>query len=79
MIQENLPSRRTFLVRFSNTAAPGAGIHRGRIEHIPTGRTARFTSLQDFDKFVENILADENGQYPGNNQVTPENGDTPCL
>ncbi len=62
MKEESLPSRRTFLLRFSSTAQPQDGIHRGRIEHIPSGRTARFTSLQSIDDFVQNILADENGQ-----------------
>ncbi len=62
MTEEHLPSRRTFLLRFSSAAEPQAGIHRGRIEHISTGRTARFTSLQNIDDFVQDILADENAQ-----------------
>ena len=70
MTEEHLPSRRTFLLRYSDSANPVAGIHRGRIEHIPTGRTARFTSLQSIDEFVQDILADENGQESGNNRVT---------
>ena len=70
MTEEHLPSRRTFLLRFSDSAEPSAGIHRGRIEHIPSGRTARFTSLQSIDEFVRDILADENGQQSGDNHVT---------
>ena len=62
MKEESLPSSRTFLLRFSSTAQPQNGIHRGRIEHIPSGRTARFTSLQSIDDFVQDILSNENGQ-----------------
>ena len=70
MIEEHLPSRRTFLLRFSSAAQPRDGIHRGRIEHIPSGRTARFTSLQSIDDFVQNILAHENGQDSEHTTVT---------
>ena len=62
MKEESLPSSRTFLLRFSSTAQPQNGIHRGRIEHIPSGRTARFTSLQNMDDFVQDILVNENRQ-----------------
>jgi hypothetical protein len=72
-LNEHLPSRRTFLLRFSNAAAPRVGNYRGRIEHIPTGRTARFTSLEGIDEFVQEILDDdEDGQYAGNNRVTQQ-------
>jgi hypothetical protein len=70
MKEEYLPSRRTFLLRFSSSAQPKDGIHRGRIEHIPSGRTARFTSLQSIDDFVQDILAHENGLNSDNTTVT---------
>ena len=69
MKEEHLPSRRTFLLRFSSNAQPRDGIHRGRIEHIPSGRTARFTSLQNIDDFVQDILAHENGLDSDNTTI----------
>ena len=60
MTAEHLPSRRTFLLRFSSSAEPQAGVHCGRIEHISTGRVARFGSLESLDQFVQEILALEN-------------------
>ena len=57
--EERLPSRRTFLLRFSNATQPEAGVYRGRVEHIGTGRTARFTSLQEATDFAEEIMATE--------------------
>ncbi len=57
--EERLPSRRTFLLRFSDATQPEAGVYRGRVEHIGTGRTARFTSLQEATEFAGEIMAEE--------------------
>ena len=72
MTEEHLPSRRTFLLRFSSAAQPQKVIHRGRIEHISSGRTARFTSLQGIDDFVQDILVHENGQDSHDNTESKE-------
>ena len=56
---ERLPSRRTFLLRFSDATQPEAGVYRGRVEHIGTGRTTRFTSLQEATEFAGEIMAEE--------------------
>ena len=61
---ENLPSSRTFLLRFSSTAQPQMGINRGRIEHIPSGRTVRFSSQKNIDDFVQEMLTAEDEQHP---------------
>jgi len=60
--EEQLPSRRTFLLRLSSAAVPEAGNYRGKIEHIPTGRTARFDSLRKLAEFMQEVLTTENGQ-----------------
>jgi hypothetical protein len=57
--EEHLPSRRTFLLRFSDATRPEAGVYRGRVEHIGTGRTARFTSLQEVTEFAAQIMVEE--------------------
>ena len=59
--EEHLPSRRTFLLRFSDATQPETGIYHGRVEHIGTGRTTRFTSLQEITEFVAKIMAVEEG------------------
>ena len=59
--EEHLPSRRTFLLRFSDATRPEAGIYHGRVEHIGTGRTARFTSLQEVTRFADEIMLVEGG------------------
>ena len=62
--EEHLPSRRTFLLRFSDATRPETGIYRGRVEHIGTGRTARFTSLQEIEDFARKFM-DEEGNHAG--------------
>lgn len=57
--EEHLPSRRTFLLRFSDTTGPEAGIYHGRVEHISTGRTSHFTSLQEITEFAAEIMVEE--------------------
>ena len=64
MNKEYLPSRRTFLLRLSSAAVPQAGIYRGRIEHISTGRTARFDSLRTLEDFVREVLTTETSRDP---------------
>jgi hypothetical protein len=46
-------------LRFSDATQPEAGVYRGRVEHIGTGRTARFTSLQEATDFAGEIMAEE--------------------
>ena len=58
-MNESLPSDRVFLIRFSSGAEPSAGIHRGRVEHIRSGRTARFSSIEVVEQFIAEILAEE--------------------
>jgi hypothetical protein len=76
--EEHLPSRRTFLLRLSSAAEPRAGIYRGRIEHIPTGKTARFDSLRKIDDFVQEVMATENGREPITHITDEKQGETPC-
>ena len=58
--EEHLPSRRTFLLRFSDATRPETGIYHGRVEHIGTGRTARFTSLQEIEDFAREFMDEKN-------------------
>ena len=60
--EEHLPSRRTFLLRFSDATRPETGVYHGRVEHIGTGRTTRFTSLQEITEFAAEIMAVEEGE-----------------
>jgi len=56
---EYLPSRQTFLLRFSDATQPQAGIFHGRVEHIDTGKTTRFDSFPEVIEFAGEILEEE--------------------
>ena len=58
-MSELLPTDRVFLIRLSGNAKPSAGINRGRIEHIRSGRTAPFSSFENVEQFISKVLAEE--------------------
>jgi hypothetical protein len=60
-MDELLPSNRVFLIRLSSVADPSAGIHRGRIEHIRSGKLLRFSSLDKVEEFISQVLSEEEG------------------
>jgi hypothetical protein len=57
-MNELLPSNRVFLIRLSSGAVPSAGDHRGRIEHIRSGRVERFYSLEKIEEFISEVLSE---------------------
>ena len=55
-------SSRSFVVQFAEATAPSAGVFVGRIEHIDSGRSRRFASLDEMTAFVAEVLAtDDDG------------------
>jgi hypothetical protein len=59
--EEHLPSRQTFLLRFSDATRPEAGIYHGRVEHLGTGKTARFTTFPEIIEFAGEVMILEAG------------------
>jgi len=53
----SLPPSRAFVVQFGEATAPSEGTFVGRIEHIDSGRSTRFASLQELTGFVAEVLA----------------------
>lgn len=53
-----LPAWKAFVVQFSREADVKTGIFSGRIEHLNSGRRARFTSAADLVKLLERLLAE---------------------
>ena len=50
---------RSFVVLFSDATTPSAGVFTGRIEHIESGRSRRFGSLDELVGFVGHVLETE--------------------
>ena len=59
-MSKHLPSDRVFLIRLSGNAEPAAGENHGRVEHIRSGRISRFSSLDNLEQFISEVLAKEN-------------------
>ena len=64
MSEEHLPSHRNFLLRLSDASVPQLGIYRGKIEHIPSGRSTQFDSLKALGDFMQEALAKGADQSP---------------
>jgi hypothetical protein len=56
-----LPRRRVFVIQFSAEADPGQGRWAGRVEHIESGRSARFASSEAMNEFFARLLREEGG------------------
>lgn len=55
-MSERLPTERVFLLRLSSNSEPPKESYCGRIEHVQTGRVARFSSLADTERFIAEML-----------------------
>ena len=53
-----LPAWKAFAVQFSTESGAGGGVFAGRVEHLNSGRRARFTSKQDLLAVLERMLGD---------------------
>ena len=64
----NLPSHRAFLVHLSSDADPARDFFCGRVEHVKSGRRARFNGAEELHFFLTQVLEEEeasDGAAPG--------------
>ncbi len=47
-----LPSNRAFVVQLSDDSNPDEGVVQGRAEHVVSGKTCRFRSLEQLQQFL---------------------------
>jgi len=52
-----LPANRAFVVQFEGVRAGQATPMAGRVEHVTSGRRARFHSWEELQRFIEQELA----------------------
>jgi len=55
--RSSLPTSRAFVVQFTEDTAPGGPCFRGRVEHIESGGSRQFASLDDLAAFFAQALA----------------------
>ena len=53
------PVSQSFVVQFAADTLPASNCYRGRVEHIDSGRSQRFTSLDELITFVNELLKTE--------------------
>jgi hypothetical protein len=56
--QPALPANRAFVVQFRTPQPEGPPIYDGRVEHLVSGREARFHSLKELLAFMICVLSD---------------------
>jgi hypothetical protein len=68
-----LPANRTFLVQFraGQTDRP-ARQRAGRVEHLDSGRAARFGDWAGLRRFVQHVLGDHDPAPPGDPGIPRE-------
>ena len=58
MERPTLPPWKAFVVQFSADTRAGGKVFAGRVEHLNSGRRARFASPQDLIAALEHLLGD---------------------
>jgi len=59
----SLPVSRSFVVQLTADMVPASVGFRGRVEHIESGRSRRFASLEDLGVFLTEVLdANQSGE-----------------
>jgi hypothetical protein len=58
----DLPSWRAFLVSLSGDADPSEEVFYGRVEHVQTGRRAKFSSPAELQAFMALVLEERQQQ-----------------
>jgi hypothetical protein len=53
-----LPAWKAFTVQFSAETGAGRGVFSGRVEHLNSGRRARFASKEDLLAVLDRMLTD---------------------
>ena len=61
----SLPVSRSFVVQFTSDTAPTSQCFRGRVEHIDSGRSQRFDSLDNLVAFLTEALEANESEEQG--------------
>jgi hypothetical protein len=62
MMRFEFRSSRMFLVQYTADGDITQGQESGRVEHIQSGASQRFTSRKEFEEFVSRILREESNE-----------------
>jgi len=57
----SLPSNRAFVIQLHGNSVVSKVRHRGRVEHVASGRAMHFPDEDQFWEFVDSVLSTESG------------------
>jgi len=57
----SLPSNRAFVIQLQANSVASKFRHRGRVEHLASGRAMHFPDEDEFWEFVDSVLSTECG------------------
>jgi len=55
----SLPTNRAFVVQLRGNSVASRSAHRGRVEHVASGRATHFPNEDEFWAFVDTVLSSE--------------------
>ena len=55
----SLPANRAFVIQLQASSGASEGGHRGRVEHLASGRATHFTDEGELWAYVDRVLATE--------------------
>ena len=55
---DELPRTKMFVLQLSRDSGPGKGTFAGRVEHLSTGRRARFETLEELMAALSRLLSE---------------------
>jgi len=61
----SLPVSRSFVVQFTSDTVPASQCLRGRVEHIDSGRSQRFDSLDNLVAFFTEVIQANESEEQG--------------
>jgi hypothetical protein len=53
---KGLQHTKAFVIQFRDSTEPGAGQLPGRVEHVASGRTATFQSVEELNQLLQKML-----------------------
>ena len=56
--QPSLPTQRAFVVQLHGESKLAKGQFKGRVEHIVSGQSARFSTMKALKAFMQRVLAE---------------------
>jgi len=62
--QPSLPTQRAFVVQLHATSKIEKGQFKGRVEHIVSGRSTRFSTIKALKAFMRHVLTEERSDKP---------------